>query len=429
MITKEREKELMEQTITLAEKSESEMNKISPKVGGLLTTKDGKIVLEGYRGKTGLGNHCEYGLLMEAKEKKIELADKILFVTLEPCTSRGENKIPCAKRILDSGITEVYIGTLDPNPIISGRGEMYLRANHIIVKRYPHDLIDKLNTLNKEFFDKYKGSFLPNSSLFMKKNISQLMVDYLSKREYKLKGKLPQGLGIVFDYVLADCHYMEEDPIALEDLLNDALGYAYDKKYASHSYENDLRGKHKNWISTFKYILKELNIESLENLRTLVVGIGNGNEGKVLYTDVKDLIIVDIAPESLKKAEQLLKNSKGLLLNAQNLSEIESCSIEAYISLMTYQSTYFDIDKALIEAHRVLKCNGIIILSIARGYLEEGVFIEGILNPQSNYVDRNRPYDLVEIIRKKLISFGYTSLGINTTPSEIFIYAKKFSTH
>ena len=93
---------------------------------------------------------------------------------------------------------------------------------------------------------------------------------------------------------------------------------------------------------------------------------------------------------------------------------------------MTYQSTYFNIDKALIEAYRVLKKDGIIILSIACGFMKEKhVYIDGLIDPQSGLIDRNRPYDLVEIIRKKLISFDFISLGIQTTPSEIFIYARK----
>lgn len=93
---------------------------------------------------------------------------------------------------------------------------------------------------------------------------------------------------------------------------------------------------------------------------------------------------------------------------------------------MTYQSTYFDIDKALIEAYRVLKTNGIIILSVACGFMkEEHVYIDGLINPKNNLIDRNRPFDLTEIIRKRLISFGFVSLGIRTTPSEIYIYGRK----
>lgn len=51
MINDNRQYELMEYTITLAEKSISEKRKISPKVGAVLVDSNGRIVLECYRGE------------------------------------------------------------------------------------------------------------------------------------------------------------------------------------------------------------------------------------------------------------------------------------------------------------------------------------------------------------------------------------------
>lgn len=260
----------------------------------------------------------------------------------------------------------------------------------------------------------------------MTKNIPEIIVEYMGRKGYNIDNDLPNDWNIVFDYILANCYKTEPDRNVLRDLMNEALGYAYDKKYIEHNYKDDVRGTYNNWTIVFNDILNELNIGSLNHLRTLVVGIGNGHEGKYLYSDIEDLTLVDIAPKSLEKAKNLLKPQNAYVLNAQDLYEIESSSIEAYISLMTYQSTYFDIDKALIEAYRVLKTNGIIILSVACGFMkEEHVYIDGLINPKNNLIDRNRPFDLTEIIRKRLISFGFVSLGIRTTPSEIYIYGRK----
>ena len=142
----------MQRTIEIAQKSVSEDGKISPKVGAVLTDDDGNVLMDCYRGETGRGNHCEYGLLKKAKKEGIDTKNKILFVTLEPCTSRGHGKTPCSKRIVDAGIKTVYIGTLDPNPVITGKGELYLRAKGIVVNRYPNELILELNEINKDFF-------------------------------------------------------------------------------------------------------------------------------------------------------------------------------------------------------------------------------------------------------------------------------------
>lgn len=425
-MTEEQKYELMKSTIRIADKSISEEGKVSPKVGAVLVNTEGEIVLDCYRGETGKGNHCEYGLLKKAKDKNISTEDKILFVTLEPCVSRGRGKTPCAQRIVEAGIKEVYIGTLDPNPVITGKGELYLRAKGIVVNRYPNELVEELSILNNSFFDLYRTSYLPNDSLFMTKNIPEIIVEYMGKNGYNIDNDLPNDWNIVFDYILANCYKTEPDRNALRDLMNEALGYAYDKKYIEHNYKDDVRGAYNNWTIVFNDILNELNIGSLNHLRTLVVGIGNGHEGKYLYSDIEDLTLVDIAPKSLEKAKNFLKPQNAYVLNAQDLYLIESSSIEAYISLMTYQSTYFDIDKALIEAYRVLKTNGIIILSVACGFMkEEHVYIDGLINPKNNLIDRNRPFDLTEIIRKRLISFGFVSLGIRTTPSEIYIYGRK----
>lgn len=424
-MTEERKLELMNLSIDIAEMSESEKGKSSPKVGAVLADAGGKVLLTCYRGETGSGNHCEYGLLKKAKDSKLDVENTTLFVTLEPCVSRGPNKTPCAQRIVEANIKEVYIGTLDPNPVIIGKGEMYLRSKGVVVERYPHDLNEKLCEINKDFFDKFKNSFLPNNSLFMSKNISQIALEYLNKKGYDIEN-LPNNWNNSFDYLSAYCQGLENNAKSRKDLLNKALGYAYDKKYGNRDYKDDVRGAYKQWTIEFNNILNELNVGSLNDLRTLVVGIGNGHEGRYLYSDIKDLTIVDIAPESLNSAKKLLKPKKAYVLNAQDLCKISSESVEAYISLLTYQSTYFDIGKALVEAYRVLENNGIIIISIACGFMKEkGIYIDGLINPQTGAVDRNRPYDLVNVIRRKLISYKFISLGIRTTPSEIYIYARK----
>ncbi|MFW5808645.1 MAG: bifunctional diaminohydroxyphosphoribosylaminopyrimidine deaminase/5-amino-6-(5-phosphoribosylamino)uracil reductase RibD, partial [Spirochaetota bacterium] len=44
-----------------------------------------------------------------------------MYVTLEPCCHYGKTP-PCTNAIIESGITDVYIGTIDPNPLVSGKG-------------------------------------------------------------------------------------------------------------------------------------------------------------------------------------------------------------------------------------------------------------------------------------------------------------------
>ena len=84
-----------------------------PKVGAVLI-KDDKIIETAYRGELAPGDHAEYTLL-EKKSSLDEYNDCILITTLEPCTRRSSTKRPCAERIVERGISEVWIGMLDPN--------------------------------------------------------------------------------------------------------------------------------------------------------------------------------------------------------------------------------------------------------------------------------------------------------------------------
>ncbi len=56
-----------------------------------------------------------------------------LYVTLEPCTHQGKTP-PCTQAIIDAGVKKVVIATLDPNPIINGKGVAMLEYVGIIVK-------------------------------------------------------------------------------------------------------------------------------------------------------------------------------------------------------------------------------------------------------------------------------------------------------
>jgi pyrimidine deaminase RibD-like protein len=95
---------LMREAISEAHKSQAEDGRNHPLVGAIITDDDGKIFLRAHRGENGGGGHAEFLIFQKAQDEKIDLSDKTLFVTLEPCTRRGAGKIPCAVRVANSGI-------------------------------------------------------------------------------------------------------------------------------------------------------------------------------------------------------------------------------------------------------------------------------------------------------------------------------------
>ncbi len=98
----------------------------NPMVGAILVRhdKDGDIILgEGWHMQYGCP-HAEPNCIRNAEEahpEGIDYKQCTLYVSLEPCSHYGKTP-PCAELIIRKGIGRVVIGTLDPNPKVSGRG-------------------------------------------------------------------------------------------------------------------------------------------------------------------------------------------------------------------------------------------------------------------------------------------------------------------
>jgi pyrimidine deaminase RibD-like protein len=140
--------------LALARRCKSEAGRVSPKVGAVVV-RNGKLVDGAFRGEYSPGEHAEFTLL----EKKLgdkALAGTTLFTTLEPCTARNHPKIPCAERIVERRIAKVFIGTLDPNERICGRGELRLRDAGIKIARFDPDLTSRIEELNREFMRQHR---------------------------------------------------------------------------------------------------------------------------------------------------------------------------------------------------------------------------------------------------------------------------------
>lgn len=99
----------------------------NPVVGAVIV-KEGRIIGEGYHRKYGQA-HAEVEAFNSAVES-VEGAD--MYITLEPCSHYGKTP-PCAKAIVDNKIKRVYVGLIDPNPLVSGKGIEIMRKSGVEV--------------------------------------------------------------------------------------------------------------------------------------------------------------------------------------------------------------------------------------------------------------------------------------------------------
>lgn len=112
---------------------------------GAVVVKNNTIVGEGYHHKAGEA-HAEVHALDAAGDNA---RGATLYVTLEPCAHYGKTP-PCAKRVVESGIARVVIGSTDPNPLVAGKGIQILTDAGIEVTT--DVCVDECIQLNEHFF-------------------------------------------------------------------------------------------------------------------------------------------------------------------------------------------------------------------------------------------------------------------------------------
>lgn len=112
----------------------------NPMVGAVIV-KEGRIIGEGFHRKCG-ELHAERNAFASLTQSA-EGAD--IYVTLEPCCHFGRTP-PCTQAIIDNKIARVFIGSRDPNPLVSGKGASILREHGItVIEDFLREECDEIN--------------------------------------------------------------------------------------------------------------------------------------------------------------------------------------------------------------------------------------------------------------------------------------------
>lgn len=134
---------MMRRALTLARRG---AGKTAPNPAvGCVIVKNRAVVGEGWHRKAGTP-HAEVHALRAAGP---HAAGADVYVTLEPCAHFGKTP-PCAEALVAAGVARVYVGSVDPNPLVAGKGLDILKRAGIAVEV---GILDgECRRLNEPFF-------------------------------------------------------------------------------------------------------------------------------------------------------------------------------------------------------------------------------------------------------------------------------------
>ena len=139
-------REYMAQALELARKGAGWVDP-NPLVG-VVVVRDGEVLATGYHDRYR-GPHAERMAFDYADAHGIDLTGATVIDTLEPCCHVGSQPA-CTALILAHGIARVVVGSVDPNPIVAGKGLRILEEAGVEVVR---DVMrEECDAINRHFF-------------------------------------------------------------------------------------------------------------------------------------------------------------------------------------------------------------------------------------------------------------------------------------
>ena len=398
--------ELMKETINIAIKNDNVF------VGVLIANNDKIICSNKYQNNN---DWAEY-ILDNLKKLNINEVEEF-YLTIN--TYKNGNF--CLNKVIQIKIHQIYIGLPDP------KLNRYLKNDPVLqfqnISRYPENLQKIIISQNYDSFFNSSQS-IKNNIYYSEKRISELVKEQLLKyglniskleiNNNKTRDKLITLLIDKYNFSINDANY----------IVSTSLSNAFNKKYALYDYKNDVRSINDTWSDAFYEACKELSCD-LFNDNVIDVGVGSGNEASKLFKNCKYITFVDIAPDGLKRVKNIIPQSKIIVSSAENLKMINNNEYDIYISLRTFNSSFFNIEKTLKEAKRILKAKSKIMISIANGFLSaNSSIIPGLIIPGTEFVDIYKGLDIVKNLVNIMSRLGFENFKLLTTNEEIYLLRK-----
>jgi SAM-dependent methyltransferase len=226
---------------------------------------------------------------------------------------------------------------------------------------------------------------------------------------------------------LVKLRYPETPSATILEELSRARASVYDAKYADRPVQDDERFMDfEAWQLELESIVSRLGLHRPDGARALVVGIGNGNERPRLYERFGSLTLSDVSPASLERCRTYFPRANTERAAAEDLAFAKSGAFDVYISLRTFQSSFFNVRHAAFEANRVLRRGGIAIVSVPNVYVGPKGVGKGLQSADSISVDANLSWSAADAVRRALLTAEF-DCGIQTGLFEIYVTGRKIA--
>lgn len=402
----------MNYTIYLADKVKTSKLKI----GAVLVS---NIVCK-YYDSFSSDNTLNWAEVLLRKIKNVKETNYTLYVTINSMKDDGEFDI---EKIIETiNLKKIYIGLPDPQLT------KYIKKDPIIlnnnVYRYSDEFQKIILKQNNEHYERSKQN-IKNNPYYAKKRISNLLIETLEKKGFILtKNEIDNNKTVekLSQYINNKYNLDNSDT---QPLVTECLSDSFNDKYSTYDYSDDARCISNTWFSNFLNIYKKIDDKPIEQKNIINVGVGSGQEAIKLFSFCKHITFVDIAKDGLEKISKQIPCAQIICSRAEDLSKFKNSEFDLYISLRTYNSSFFDIDLAIREAKRVLNNKGKIIISIANGFLykKQKNIIPGLIIPSTDFVDIYRGLDKMKILVSKLIETKFINIKYYITNEEIYLVA------